>query len=65
MSLVMLDVIIFAINPFDPYSTLIRADILMRYLTTGVADLSWDTSTSSQVWNCDGSLLKILMDHKF
>ena len=26
----------------------------MCYITTGVADLSWDTSISNQVWSCDG-----------
>ena len=35
------------------------------YLTTVVADLCWDTSTSSQVSNCDGLMLEIYLDHKF
>ena len=30
-----------------------------------VADLCWDTSTSSQVSNCDGVVLEIYLDHKF
>ena len=34
-------------------------------LTTTAADLSWDISTSSQVWNTDNIVLKILRDHKF
>ena len=25
----------------------------------------WDTSTSSQVSNCDGAVLEIYLDHKF
>ena len=37
----------------------------IRYPMTGEADLSWDTSTSCQLWNCDGVVLEILMDHKF
>ena len=27
--------------------------------------LFWDTSTSSQVWNCDGVVSEILIDHIF
>ena len=38
---------------------------LILYVTTGVADSSWDTSFLSQVWNCDGFVLEILMDLKF
>ena len=37
----------------------------IRYLTTGVAALCWDTSTSSHVSNCDGVVLEIYLDHKF
>ena len=35
------------------------------YVLTGAADLGWDTLISNQVWNCDGVVLGILMDHKF
>ena len=34
-------------------------------LPTGLDDLCWDTSTSSQVSNCDGVVLEIYLDHKF
>ena len=37
----------------------------IRYLTTRVADFSWDTSTSSQFWNCNGVVLEIYLNHKF
>ena len=30
-----------------------------------VSHTFWDTSTSSQVFNCDGVVLEIYLDHKF
>ena len=34
----------------------------IHYLMTGVADLCWDTSTSSQVPNCDGVVFETFLD---
>ena len=55
------------VNPFGSYSTFVGADLEypIRYVTTGVADLGWDTSISNEVWNCDGVVLEILMVRKF
>lgn len=39
--------------------------IPVLYLTNGVADLSWNTSTSIQIWNYDVAVLEILTDPKF
>ena len=32
------------------------------YVTSGVADLSWNTSISNQVWHYDGVILKIFIN---
>ena len=35
---------------------------IWSYLMTGVADRSWDISTSIEAWNCHCVVLKILME---
>ena len=54
-------------NPLGHRVLLVRwiRSTRIRYLTTVVADLCWDTSTLSQVSNCDGVMLEIYLDHRF
>ena len=51
-------------------SSILYAALKMKYFVKDVfskciKNVHWDTSISSQDWNCDGVMLEIFMDHKF
>ena len=45
--------------------TALKMKYFVKDIFSKCINVNWDTSISSQDWNCDGVVLEIFMDHKF